>query len=230
VAIHRAATSFDDTADAYERGRPGYPADAVAFLVESLAIGPGATVVDLAAGTGKLTRALIPRAGRVVAVEPLSGMRAVLRRAVPGAEMVAATAERTGLAPGSAHACTVGQAFHWFDGVAALAEIHRLLVPSGRVGLVWNRRDVSDPLQAELDAVIDRHRGSTPSLQGGAWRAAFEGSPRFGPLAHRRFPFEHALDADGLVDRVLSVSYGPGSPRRNATRWRRPRRARAGRS
>lgn len=205
--IHGAAAAFEDVADQYERGRPGYPAAAVSFLVDSLALGPGATVVDLAAGTGKLTRLLVPSGARVLAVEPVAGMRRVLRATVPGVDVVDGTAEHMPLADAAADACTVGQAFHWFRGEAALAEIHRVLRPAGRLGLVWNRRDLSQPPQAEIDVLIDRYRGATPSLASGAWRDAFAASSSFGPLAEEHFTMEQVLGEDGLVDRVLSVSY-----------------------
>src|SRR2546430_9032285 len=84
VTIHPSAAGFDRSAPDYERGRPTYPAEAVAWLAAALRIAPGTTVVDLAAGTGKLTRLLVPTGATVVAVEPVPGMREQLRSAVPG--------------------------------------------------------------------------------------------------------------------------------------------------
>jgi SAM-dependent methyltransferase len=210
--IHRAATAFDTAADAYERGRPDYPPAAVEAIVGALGIGAGATVVDVAAGTGKLTRRLVGSGARVIAVEPVAGMRAVLAGLLPGVEVVAGTAERTGLPPGVADAVTVGQAFHWFRGDDALAEFHRVLRPGAGLALVWNRRDLSQPLQAEVDAVIDPHRKDTPSLAGGGWRDAFEHTELFGALSDAHVPMTQVLDADGLVDRMLSVSFVAGLP------------------
>jgi len=210
--IHGAATAFEGVADQYERGRPDYPAEAVSCLLAALAIGPDTTVVDLAAGTGKLTRLLVPTGARVVAVEPVAGMRRVLAATVPGAEVADGTAEHMPLADATADACTVGQAFHWFRGEEALAEIHRVLRPGGRLGLVWNRRDLSQPLQARLDRVIDRYRGDTPTLATGGWRDAFSASSVFGPMTEEHFAMEQVLDEDGLVDRVLSVSFVAGLP------------------
>jgi len=212
MAIHRAATAFGAAADAYERGRPDYPPEAVAFLVDSLGIGPGSTVVDLAAGTGKLTRLLLPSGARLVAVEPVAGMRRVLEEAVPGVEAVDGTAEKMPLADSSADAVVVGQAFHWFQGDEALAEIHRVLAPGGRLGIVWNRRDLSQPLQAEVERIVGLHRGDTPSLATGAWRVAFAGSELFGPLSEEHFAMAQTLDAPGLVDRMSSVSFIAGLP------------------
>lgn len=207
MEIHGAATAFEGVADRYERGRPDYPTDAVRFLVAALALGPGTTVVDLAAGTGKLTRLLLPARARVLAVEPVAAMRRVLAATVPDAEVLDGTAEHMPLADATADACTVGQAFHWFRGEEALAEIHRVLRPGGRLGLIWNRRDLSDPLQARLDRVIDRYRGDTPTPATGAWRHAFAASSAFGAMTEEHFAMEQVLDEEGLVDRVLSVSF-----------------------
>ncbi|HVD14565.1 MAG TPA: SAM-dependent methyltransferase, partial [Actinomycetota bacterium] len=90
---HSAARGFDLGADTYERGRPGYPEPAVAWLIQVLGIGPGSQVVDLAAGTGKLTRQLVPTGAELTAVEPVAGMRARLAEAVPGSRAEAGTAE-----------------------------------------------------------------------------------------------------------------------------------------
>lgn len=145
------AHSAFTTADRYERGRSGYPDEAVAWLTRVLEVDSDSTVVDLAAGTGKLTRLLVPAAGRVVAVEPVTAMRGELARVVRGARVVAGTAEAIPLADSSAHALTVAQAFHWFDPARALPEMHRVLCPGGHVGLVWNRADTSVPWVARLD-------------------------------------------------------------------------------
>ena len=210
--IHPTARAFDQAAEAYERGRPGYPDPAVAWLGAVLGLGPGTTVVDLAAGTGKLTRLLVPTGAAVIAVEPLAGMRAALAEQVPGVPVVDGTAEDTGLARGLADAVTVAQAFHWFDGPVALAEIHRVLRPGGRLGLVWNRRDLTQDLQRELDQVIERHRGETPTHAGDRWRQAFDQTALFGSLSMASFTHHQELDADGLVDRVLSISFNASLP------------------
>ena len=131
---------------AYERGRPGYPRAAVDFLAR-LRLGPGRTVVDLAAGTGKLTRLLLATGAEVVAVEPVAEMRAALPA---GARTVDGTAEAMPLTTASADAVAVAQAFHWFDGDAALAEIHRVLRPGGALALVWNRRRMDEPLNQAI--------------------------------------------------------------------------------
>jgi ubiquinone/menaquinone biosynthesis C-methylase UbiE len=161
-------------------------------------------VVDLAAGTGKLTRPLLATGAEVVAVEPVTEMRAVLPA---GARARDGTAEAIPLATASADAVTVAQAFHWFDGEAALAEIHRVLRPGGTLALVWNRRRMDDPLNRAVEKLIAPYRGHAPALRTNAWRAVFERTELFGPLEEHVFPNEQSLDAEGLADRVGSVSF-----------------------
>jgi SAM-dependent methyltransferase len=161
-------------------------------------------VVDLAAGTGKLTRALLVTGAEVVAVEPVAEMRAALPA---GARAVDGTAEAMPLDDASADAVAVAQAFHWFDGDAAVAEIHRVLRPGGALALVWNRRRMDDPLNQAINELIAPYRGHPSAFHTGAWRAAFDRTELFGPLEERVFPNDHVLDADGLVDRIASVSF-----------------------
>jgi SAM-dependent methyltransferase len=205
--VHEAAArGFARSADAYERARPEYPPEAVAWLAGRLGLGPGRRVVDLAAGTGKLTRPLAATGADVVAVEPLAEMRA---RIGPVAEALEGTAEAMPLPAGDADAVTVGQAFHWFDGPAALAEVHRVLRPGGALALLWNRRTLEDPVQAAIEEIIAPYRGETPAHRSGAWRAALDSTTLFGPLEERAFAHAHpaAADADALADRVGSISY-----------------------
>jgi SAM-dependent methyltransferase len=203
---------------AYERGRPGYPPEAVAELVGVLAIGPGATVLDLAAGSGKLTRQLLPAAARLVAVEPSPAMRDRLAAAAPGVRVLEGTAEAIPLPDGSLDAVTVGQAFHWFDGPRAVAELHRVLRPGGRVGLLWNVRDESVPWMARITAIVDRHAGDTPRYRDGRWRTAFDASAGFTPLQVRGFSHWHELDREGLLDRFASISFVAALPDRARAR------------
>ncbi|MDX6479665.1 MAG: hypothetical protein QOG85_175 [Gaiellaceae bacterium] len=150
----RYARSFDSVAEQYERARPEYADEAVDWLVERLGLGPGARVLDLAAGTGKLTRQLVRRGLDVVAVEPGDEMRSVLRRVLHEVEALAGTAEAIPLPDASVDAITVGQAFHWFEQEAALAEMARVLRPGGGVALLWNRWDEKDPLLSHVDALL----------------------------------------------------------------------------
>src|SRR5438067_5347592 len=128
MSVHESARrGFERQADAYERGRPPYPCEATSWLVEMLRLGPARTVVDVGAGTGKLTRALLPSGAELIAVEPVAAMRNVLERELPIARALDGTAESLPLPNAAADAIVVGQAFHWFDAPAALREFHRVL-------------------------------------------------------------------------------------------------------
>ena len=150
-----AASGFADAAD-YEAARPSYPDDAVAWFVERLDIRPGRRVCDLAAGTGKLTRLLVPTGAEFVAVEPVAGMREILRARVPQVPVVAATAEALPFAPSSLDAVVVAQAWHWFDHEVAVKQLREALRIGGRLGLVWNARDRSEPWVYAVWSVMDR--------------------------------------------------------------------------
>jgi len=201
--IHRAAAEgFSRSAAAYERGRPDYPEAARRHVVAL--VPAGGTVLDLAAGTGKLTRGLLAAGLEVVAVEPVTEMRAALPEAARALE---GTAEAIPLPAGAVDGVVVGQAFHWFDGDAALAEIHRVLRPEGLLALLWNRRVEDDPANRALEALIEAHRADVPSHRSGAWRAAFERTTLFGPLEETVFANEQRLDAEGLEARVGSISF-----------------------
>ena len=126
------------------------------------------------------------------------------------------------LTTASADAVAVAQAFHWFDGDAALAEIHRVLRPGGALALVWNRRRMDDPLNQAIEELISPYRGRTSSFQTRAWRVAFERTKLFGPFEGRVFPNEQSLDADRLVDRVASVSFIAALDEKERTKVLRP--------
>src|SRR3954469_2477264 len=203
MPIHEAAArGFQQASEVYERGRPTYPPEAIERLVAALGIGPGATVVDLAAGTGKLTRQLVPSGARLLAVEPVEAMRATFARVLPGVTILEGTAEAMPLPDASADAVVVGQAFHWFDGPAALAEIHRVLRPGGHLGLIWNVRDESVAWMGQIAALTAPYRATAPSGSTGDWRTAFATTPLFTPLAEWHIASWQDGDATTVVDRV----------------------------
>ena len=218
MSVHDTARhGFAGAAEAYEEGRPTYPDEALRWLVTELELGPGRAVVDLAAGTGKLTRLLTPTGATVIAVEPVDEMRDALRRTTPEAEPRPGTAERTGLSDSSADAVTVAQAFHWFDAPAALAEIHRTLKSGGKLVVIYNVRDLDDPVQHAVDDLLAPYRGDTPSHRSGHWRTALNETELFKPATGRDFPNIQTIDADDLVSRVASTSFIaelPGPERR----------------
>jgi SAM-dependent methyltransferase len=209
---HSAATGFQAGADAYERGRPGFPDDAMAALARECGIEPGRRVVDLAAGTGKLTRQLTPFGAELIAVEPVERMRRVFAERLPDVPVRDGTAEALPFEGGSVDAVVASQAFHWFDPVAAPREIHRVLAPAGALGLVWNVRDESVPWVERLTELMEPYRGDTPSFRTGNWRRGLDGSDLFSPLRVLEFGYEQEMTVDGLVDRVLSVSFMAALP------------------
>jgi SAM-dependent methyltransferase len=197
------AQSFDRAAAEYERGRPGYPV----ALLDLLPLGPGAEVLDLAAGTGKLTRVLVERYRTVFAVEPLDGMRAILERVVPAARSIAGTAQAIPLPDASVDGVFVATALHWFSTDEALAEIARVLRPGGVLAAVWNK--VSDPAPLP-EAYVEYLRALEPESP----FHSGEGHPWTEPL--RRGPFRDEQEAvveheqvqthAGVLDFVRSTS------------------------
>jgi len=202
-----AAQGFGSNAADYERTRPGYPPEALAHLVAVHGLRPGTTVLDVAAGTGKLTRLLLTTGARVVAVEPVAAMRAVLAETSPGAVVLDGTAEDLPVEDGSVDAVTVAQAFHWFDGRRALAECARVLAPGRALSVVYNHRDRDAAWLAGVNRLVEVHRRGTPQQWDGGWRAAFAGEEWFGPLDEVAFDNPQTLDVDDFVGRIRSMSY-----------------------
>ena len=201
--IHNtAARGFSRSAEAYEAGRPGYPDAAVSLFASRLPA--RARVLDLAAGTGKLTRPLLAAGLEVIAVEPVAVMRSALPASVWALE---GTAEAIPLGAGEVDGVAVGQAFHWFDGDAALPEIHRVLRPDGLLALLWNTRAEDDPVNRAIDELLAPYRRGTPTQRGKAWRSAFDRTALFAPVEDREFPNEQRLDAEGMEARVGSISF-----------------------
>jgi SAM-dependent methyltransferase len=195
-------------AEQYERARPSYPAEAVALLTRELALGPGRRVLDLAAGTGKLTRLLVGTGADVVAVEPLASMRGAFTAMLPGVEILDGTAESIPLPDASVEAVTAAQAFHWFEPGRALAEIARVLRPGGGLAMVWNEQDGSVPWVAALGAATDR-AALCPHDEETDWAAivATAGAGQFTPLQTASLSFEQEMDVERLCARVASASY-----------------------
>lgn len=201
MADDRFRLSFERVAADYERARPAYVEEAVDWALGRLGLAPGGRVLDLAAGTGKLTRELLARGLDVVAVEPGDEMRAVLEHELPGVEALAGRAEAIPLGDASVDGIAVGQAFHWFETESALAEMHRVLRPGGGFALLWNQLNQDDPL---LGAVDDLLRPRDPARRS-RWREHYD-SRRFGPLEERAFYEVRPMSADQLAAWVASTS------------------------
>jgi len=208
MTIHEsAAKGFAAGADAYERGRPEYSVEAIDALTRELGIGPGKRVLDLAAGTGKLTRQIAPSGAEIVAVEPIAEMRAKLEAVIPDVEAIEGTAEGIPLPNHSVDAVVVGQAFHWFDGVRAVSEIRRVLGPGGALGLIWQARDPRLPWIERLDEIIDRADDGHPRFRTMGWRESFDRTALFEPLQSGDFETVQRGSPETIVDRVASISY-----------------------
>jgi len=146
--------SFESVAAEYERHRPEYPEEALRWAAEQLGLEPGARILDVGAGTGKLTRGLVALGFAVAAVEPGGPMLEQLRLAVPEAEALGGAAESIPLPDESVDAAFAGQAYHWFDREHAVPELHRVISPGGGLVLLWNWWDERDPLQRELGELV----------------------------------------------------------------------------
>lgn len=193
----RAARSFGSVASVYRQVRPGYPHDAVEWLV-----GDARRVLDLGAGTGKLSEALVAIDRSVIAVDPVEEMLEELEIAVPGVPRILGTAEDIPIEDASVDAVVVGQAWHWFIPERAVPEIARVLRPGGVLGLVWNSRDTSvDWLREAGEIMHERHDAS----------ATFEtyvqvGHP-FGPIEEHTVAWTKPMSHEGFLDLVRSRSY-----------------------
>jgi ubiquinone/menaquinone biosynthesis C-methylase UbiE len=205
--VHPRAREFAKAASVYERARPEFPTQAIDWLVEHLRITSSTRLLDLAAGTGRSTRPLYEHTHEIVAVEPVPEMRQVLQASLPEIEVLDGTAERIPLQDASVGAVVVAQAFHWFDPVAALAEISRVLEPDGRLGLAWHSPDRSDPLQRAFRVIVEQDRQGAPiHVAHDADHYVAEDAPltRIGATEIRDV---HVYDADRLVALALSTSH-----------------------
>ncbi len=197
---------FESGSDVYERARPGYPEDSIAHLMSTAGIIPGSRVLDLAAGTGKLTRQLDAAGAACLAVEPSASMREVFGRMVPGVPLVGGTAEMIPLVGESMDAVVVAQAFHWFDPPRALPEIARVLRSRGWLALIWNERDESDPMVAEL-VRISKWDQCQPYPMGMDFGPIVDASGLFRPVTRVKFSFVQSVNAIEFVEQVASRSY-----------------------
>jgi SAM-dependent methyltransferase len=198
------ARSFDRAAVEYERARPGYPSAVLGLLP----LGADSEVLDLGAGTGKLTRVLVARYRRVVAVEPLAGMRSILEQVVPGAESAPGSAEQIPLPDSSVDGVFAGQAFHWFANDEAVAEIARVLRPGGVLCLIWNEGVDPSPLPDAYRArQHELHAPSLETLQSGPAWAELIGRGPFGEVHEGSVAHEQTQDREGVLAFSRSVSW-----------------------
>jgi SAM-dependent methyltransferase len=204
--------SFENVdATDYDELRPTYAPEAIRWVAERARLEPGSLVIDLAAGTGQLSRRLVPLGVRVVAVEPAANMRAVLATNLPDVTAVSGTAEAIPLDDGQADAVVVGNAFHHFDAEAAFAEIRRVLRANGSLGLFWawpmEEQHLIYPRLQEIDEIVERTRGaSSIATAYRSWAQPPAPADGFSAFERREFSTVHEVPSSRLADLYATSS------------------------
>jgi SAM-dependent methyltransferase len=221
VALHPLAERFASVADAYEHGRPDYaPAVAGALAAELGLALPGGQVLDLAAGTGKLTRALLAAGLDVVAVEPQAAMRERLAGIVGAERVREGIAEEIPLENASVDAVTVADGFHWFDQAKALPEIRRVLRPGGGLAVLTTFPDWSGASWAhELGTLVSEARPEHPYFDGPPWQEAVRADGRWTEPREVRVMTPQRADPGRIVDYVASMSWVAALPDDERREW-----------
>lgn len=207
--LHALVAGFADVAAVYERGRPDYPPAMVELLVAELGVATGARVLDLGAGTGKLTRPLLAAGLDVVAVEPMERMRAALAAAIGAERALDGRAEALPLRDASLDGAVCGDAFHWFDGERAAVELHRVLRPGAGLVLSWLETQTHESAWGDEVVALLRplwRRGSHPGIEHGRRGQAVADHAGFAPVRRDALSFEDTLDRDGLLAWFASFS------------------------
>jgi ubiquinone/menaquinone biosynthesis C-methylase UbiE len=208
MSLHPLAERFAAVADHYERGRPEYPPAVAGALMAELGLGAGARALDLGAGTGKLTRALLAAGLDVVAVEPLEALRELLASVVGPERVLEGVAEAIPLADDSVAAVTIADAIHWFDQDAALGEIERVLRPRGGLAVVASVPDWSGASWAdELGKLIAGLRPEHPLFDNQPWQEVMRARGRWAEPREIRVTSSIGVDPERIVDNVASLSW-----------------------
>ncbi len=199
---------FSDRAEAYARYRPSYPPEAIAQVLDGLGDPRDLVIADMGAGTGISSRLLADQGATVIAIEPNAAMREVADPH-PRVEFRDTNAEQTGLATNSVHLITCFQAFHWFEPESALPEFHRILQPQGRLAVIWNQRDRTDPCTEHYTQIIKQASQHHPAESRLTAIQPLFSTSLFTNLQTITVPYQQALDEAGLMGRALSTSYIP---------------------
>lgn len=199
---------FGRIAEDYDRGRPAYASEAIDLLATEFSITRETVVLDVGAGTGKLTRQLANTGATVMALEPLDKMRRLLSKNLPSVALIRGKAESIELPDDSVDLIACAQSFHWFRTDQALSEFHRILRPHWALAILWNSRDDRVPWVRELSSILDRYEPASREVDASStWQADFERVGLFHPLQHRQFDHAHRLDLETLKAAVRSRSY-----------------------
>ncbi|KAF7724814.1 hypothetical protein EC973_000699 [Apophysomyces ossiformis] len=204
-----AATGFNLQVEAYAKTRPSYPETALRKIEEI--VPQGAQVLDLAAGPGVMTQLLVASGYRVTAVEPVENMRKKLIELLPGVPCHEGTAQNIPLPSESQDAVVIAQAFHWFDDIESLKEVHRVLKPQGCIILIWNMESPRSKWVAKLRQIYERYSDSVPQYFKGGWKKVFETEQANAlydlPLKYTVLSNDFPADKDTVWSRITTKSY-----------------------
>ncbi len=218
MTLHPLAAGFAEVADVYERGRPEYAPAVVGAIAAELRISSGATVLDLAAGTGKLTRALLDGGLHVVAVEPQAPLREILAASIGEERVLEGLAEAIPLPDASVAAVTVADAFHWFDHAPALREIRRVLQPGGGLAVLSTVPDWSGASWAhEVGTLMAGLRPEHPHYDGPPWQDAMRDAEGWSALREIRVSGDQPARPERFVDYIGSISWMAALPEEQRT-------------
>jgi ubiquinone/menaquinone biosynthesis C-methylase UbiE len=214
-----AAQGFEQAATAYEQARPTYPNEVI-DLIKSLHNKPD-TIIDLGAGTGKLTRLLGPLGAReIIAIEPVLSMRENLKKIPIITKVIDGTAEHIPFEDNTIDIIICAQAFHWFANHRALAELHRVLKPNGLLILIWNAPDhTRDEWAENIRNYVDSFRqDDTPRYKTMEWKNAFDNQNFFSSAQHKQFTHKQRVTRDLIMNRFLSISFVAALPAEQKTK------------
>lgn len=213
MTLHPLAEHFASVADAYERGRPEYPLAAIGAVTAELRTPPGAPVLDLGAGTGKVSRALLAAGFDVIAVEPHRALREVLAAGIGPERVLDGRAEAIPLAESSVDGVTAGDSFHWFDPATALPEIRRVLRPSGGLAVLSTVPDWSGASWAhELGALVQSHRPEHPYFDGAPWQQAVRAAGGWSKPQQMRLTTTRPASPETILAHLASMSWMAAMP------------------
>jgi len=210
--MHKTTEGFNLQTDVYERSRPSYPQQVIDFIQSEFKLAPGTRCLDLAAGTGKFTRLLLPFQFDLIAVEPIDGMREKFQNMLPNVKIIKGTADNIPLESNTFDVVFTAQAFHWFSNEKALKEIHRILKPNGIFGLIWNLEDGNKYWVSKLRELYEQFEEEAPQYRHGTWKNVFLESKLASelfnlPLKEVHFNFNLSCNPERIWERVLSKSY-----------------------